>query len=103
MPPNITATTSMIEAIRDAQYAVHAVPVQHSRAFLHSIKVGTAHDDLLFHPLEMRLFSASLWREATMRCKVFTTMQISERFISSYHNQLGYAICVGNVKSCTHN
>lgn len=52
MPPNITATTSMIEAIRDAQYAVHAVPVQHSRAFLHSIKVGTARDDHLFHPLE---------------------------------------------------
>lgn len=38
MPPNITATTSLAEAIQGAQYAVHAVPVQHSRAFLHSIK-----------------------------------------------------------------
>jgi hypothetical protein len=38
MPANITATTSMAEAIQDAQYAVHAVPVQHSRAFLASIK-----------------------------------------------------------------
>ena len=39
MPRNISATTSMAEAIADAQYAVHAVPVQHSRAFLSSIKV----------------------------------------------------------------
>ena len=40
MPVNVTATTSMAQAIAGAQYAVHAVPVQHSRAFLTSIKVG---------------------------------------------------------------
>jgi glycerol-3-phosphate dehydrogenase (NAD+) len=39
MPANVTATTSMAAAIAGAQYAVHAVPVQHSRAFLHSIRV----------------------------------------------------------------
>ena len=30
----------MAEALTDAQFAVHAVPVQHSRRFLSSIKVG---------------------------------------------------------------
>lgn len=39
LPDNVTATTSMAEAIADAQFAVHAVPVQHSRRFLDSIKV----------------------------------------------------------------
>jgi len=38
LPPNVTATTSASEAISGAQYAVHAVPVQHTRAFLESIK-----------------------------------------------------------------
>ncbi|KAK9810164.1 hypothetical protein WJX72_005939 [[Myrmecia] bisecta] len=37
LPENVTATTSLAEAIAGAQYAVHAVPVQHSRAFLQSI------------------------------------------------------------------
>lgn len=41
MPVNVTATTSMAQAIAGAQYAVHAVPVQHSRAFLTSIRVGS--------------------------------------------------------------
>ncbi len=44
MPVNVTATTSMAQAIAGAQYAVHAVPVQHSRAFLTSIKVGLPPD-----------------------------------------------------------
>jgi hypothetical protein len=39
LPPNVTATTSAAEAITGAQYAIHAVPVQHTRAFLSSIKV----------------------------------------------------------------
>ncbi len=41
LPTNVTATTSVAEAIAGARYAVHALPVQHSRAFLTSIKVGT--------------------------------------------------------------
>ena len=39
LPSNVTATTSVAEAIAGARYAVHALPVQHSRAFLTSIKV----------------------------------------------------------------
>ena len=39
LPANVCATTSAAEAIKAAQYAIHAVPVQHSREFLHSIKV----------------------------------------------------------------
>jgi len=42
LPANVTATTSMAEAIEGAQYAIHAVPVQHSRAFLESVKVCQA-------------------------------------------------------------
>ena len=38
LPPNVTATTSAAEAIAGAQYAIHAVPVQHTRAFLQGIK-----------------------------------------------------------------
>jgi glycerol-3-phosphate dehydrogenase (NAD+) len=38
LPSNVTATTSAAEAITGAQYAIHAVPVQHSRAFLTGIK-----------------------------------------------------------------
>ncbi len=38
MPTNVRATTLASEAIIGAQYAVHAVPVQSSRAFLHAIK-----------------------------------------------------------------
>jgi glycerol-3-phosphate dehydrogenase len=40
LPSNLKATTSVAEALTDAQFAVHAVPVQHSRRFLSSIKVG---------------------------------------------------------------
>lgn len=39
LPQNITATTSMAEAIAGARFAIHALPVQHSRAFLTAIKV----------------------------------------------------------------
>ncbi len=38
LPPNVKATTSAAEAIQGARYAVHAVPVQHSRAFLSGIR-----------------------------------------------------------------
>lgn len=38
LPNNVTATTSAVEAITGAQYAIHAVPVQHTRAFLAAIK-----------------------------------------------------------------
>ncbi|KAG2501482.1 hypothetical protein HYH03_001260 [Edaphochlamys debaryana] len=38
LPHNVRATTSPTEAILGAQFAVHAVPVQSSRAFLQSIK-----------------------------------------------------------------
>jgi glycerol-3-phosphate dehydrogenase (NAD+) len=38
LPMNVSATTNAAEAIDGAQYAVHAVPVQHSRAFLEGIK-----------------------------------------------------------------
>lgn len=41
MPANVTATTSAVEAIAGARYAIHAVPVQHSREFLNNIKVMT--------------------------------------------------------------
>ncbi len=44
LPNNVVATTSFVEAIQGAQYAIHAVPVQHSRKFLESIAVST-------HPL----------------------------------------------------
>ena len=39
LPSNVVATMSAAEACAGAQYAIHAVPVQHSRAFLHAIKV----------------------------------------------------------------
>ena len=42
LPSNVKATTSVAEALTDAQFAVHAVPVQHSRRFLDSIKVDAA-------------------------------------------------------------
>lgn len=42
LPHNISATTSMAEAIAGASYAVHALPVQHSRLFLQAIKVSIA-------------------------------------------------------------
>ncbi|GFR44896.1 hypothetical protein Agub_g6240, partial [Astrephomene gubernaculifera] len=38
MPANVRATTLAAEAISGAQYALHAVPVQSSRAFLQGIK-----------------------------------------------------------------
>lgn len=37
LPANVVATTDAKEALQDAQYSVHAVPVQHSTAFLRSI------------------------------------------------------------------
>lgn len=39
LPANVKATTSVAEALAEAQFAVHAVPVQHTRRFLDSIKV----------------------------------------------------------------
>ena len=42
LPPNVNATTSAAEALAGAQFAIHAVPVQHTRAFLQGIKVGAA-------------------------------------------------------------
>ncbi len=41
LPPNVNATTSAAEALAGAQFAIHAVPVQHTRAFLQGIKVGS--------------------------------------------------------------
>lgn len=38
LPGNVRATTNASEAIAAAKFAVHAVPVQHSRAFLHGVK-----------------------------------------------------------------
>lgn len=38
MPLNVRATTAAVDAIVGAQFAVHAVPVQSSRAFLQGIK-----------------------------------------------------------------
>ncbi len=38
LPGKVTATTSAEIALKGAQYAIHAVPVQHSRAFLTDIK-----------------------------------------------------------------
>lgn len=38
LPTNVSATTSAAEAILGAQYAIHAVPVQHTRKFLEEIK-----------------------------------------------------------------
>ncbi len=56
LPTNVTATTSMAEAIAGARYAVHALPVQHSRAFLTSIKVcWLAADRLVLHRFAMNM------------------------------------------------
>jgi len=38
----VVATTSAAAACAGAQYAIHAVPVQHSRAFLQGIRVPPA-------------------------------------------------------------
>lgn len=38
LPEQVTATTSAEMALKGAQYAIHAVPVQHSRSFLEGIK-----------------------------------------------------------------
>jgi glycerol-3-phosphate dehydrogenase (NAD+) len=38
LPRNVRATTDAAEAIAGAQYAVHAVPVQHSRSFLSGVR-----------------------------------------------------------------
>ena len=38
LPTNVRATTDAAEALSGAAYAVHAVPVQHSRAFLRTIR-----------------------------------------------------------------
>ena len=38
LPRNVRATTDAVEAISGASYAVHAVPVQHSRNFLGTIR-----------------------------------------------------------------
>lgn len=38
LPDNVTATTDMKQALDGIQFAVHAVPVQHTRGFLSSIK-----------------------------------------------------------------
>lgn len=38
LPPNVRATTNPVEAISGAQFALHAVPCQHSRSFLEKIK-----------------------------------------------------------------
>ena len=43
------ATTSALEAIDRAQYAIHAVPVQHSREFLSTIQVRQAPSFALVH------------------------------------------------------
>ena len=57
LPPTVTATTSAAEAIAGAQFAIHAVPVQHSRAFLEGIR------DLL--PEDVPLISVSKGVEVT--------------------------------------
>lgn len=38
LPDQVSATTSAEAALKGAQYAIHAVPVQHSRQFLESVK-----------------------------------------------------------------
>jgi glycerol-3-phosphate dehydrogenase (NAD+) len=38
LPPNMRATTDAADATAGAGYAVHAVPVQHSRAFLEGVR-----------------------------------------------------------------
>lgn len=38
LPRNVRATTNAAEAISGAQYAIHAVPVQSSRAFLVGVR-----------------------------------------------------------------
>ena len=49
LPHNISATTSMAEAIAGARYAVHALPVQHSRVFLQAIKVLDTDPSAVFY------------------------------------------------------
>lgn len=44
LPRNVRATTDAAEAVAGASYAVHAVPVQHSRAFLAGIRDVLAKD-----------------------------------------------------------
>jgi glycerol-3-phosphate dehydrogenase (NAD+) len=38
LPPNLQASTDVHSVLSDAQYVIHALPVQASRAFLASIK-----------------------------------------------------------------
>ena len=66
MPVNVTATTSMAQAIAGAQYAVHAVPVQHSRAFLTSVKVGSPHLMHLRRPRKAHAWSSTSQHDVSM-------------------------------------
>jgi len=38
LPPQITATTDAAEALKDASFVIHAVPVQYSRRYLRHVK-----------------------------------------------------------------
>ena len=69
LPCNVIATTSLAEAISGAQYAIHAVPVQHSRKFLESIAVrGHVQACLVsYHSFMWSLIKHALCTGATCR------------------------------------
>ena len=71
LPINVVATTSFVEAIQGAQYAIHAVPVQHSRKFLESIAVSIS--PVL--PCTVSSCSSSTWRYADV--SVWTSLKSS--------------------------
>lgn len=68
MPPNVRATTHAPEAIVGAQYAVHAVPVQSSRAFLQVGSVQTVAGEPGIAPLLLAAAGWALHVRALSRC-----------------------------------
>jgi hypothetical protein len=62
LPRNVRATTDAAEAIAGASYAVHAVPVQHSRSFL----AGVAE----FLPKDVPIICVSKVRSGVVWCGV---------------------------------
>lgn len=74
LPNNVVATTSFVEAIQGAQYAIHAVPVQHSRKFLESIAVSS--------PL---LFSVPLTGLSVVFCRYLQVQPTHVRRHRLYH------------------
>ncbi|KAK3263800.1 hypothetical protein CYMTET_27414 [Cymbomonas tetramitiformis] len=81
LPHNITATTNSAEALADSDFVIHAVPVQHSRAFLSQLR-----DQL---PATMPLVSVSKGLE------IGTGEMMSEVVVSSLQRPQPFACLSG--------